>query len=58
MNDEISTSQTQVADGEDDSKLVPELSMPADDQIVWLGIIVGVVMLFGSIIWGAVEFLF
>lgn len=58
MNDEIATTETEVSNGHDDSKLMPELSMPADDQVVWVGIIVGIVMLFGSFIWGAVQFLF
>ena len=58
MNDQISNSNTRVADPEEDKKLLAELSIAADDQIVWVGIIVGALMLSGSFIWGAVQFLF
>lgn len=35
-----------------DDKLVPELSMSGDNQIILLGLVVAALVLFGAAIWG------
>ncbi len=46
------TDTTGLANGDDDEKLIADLAMPADHQIVWLGLAVAALLLFGSVLWG------
>jgi hypothetical protein len=58
MDEKLSDRSKDMADSDENKKLLAELSMSADDQIVWLGVIVGALILAGSFIWGAVQLLF
>jgi hypothetical protein len=53
MNDNM---QSDTAPGndvtdEDDNKLFADLAMPAERQIIWLGLTVAVLIFFGSTLW-------
>lgn len=55
MNDtanDTPTNTTGLVSHDDDDKLIDELDMPGDHQIVWLGLAVAAFMLFGSVFWG------
>lgn len=51
MND-TPTDTPGLINDDDDEKLIAELAMSADHQIVWLGLAVAAIMLFGSVLWG------
>lgn len=52
MTNDTPTDTTGLVSDDDDEKLIAELAMPADHQIVWLGLAVAALMLFGSVLWG------